>query len=227
MVKQQPKKKKKCKGGDLAVSEVKDLLKQSYNPEIGNVGRFTVDKDLSGRRAQVYKDNTTGEVVVAHRGTASMSDWMTDAMLGVGYKSGKRFQHAKAVQDAATKKYGKVDTTVGHSLGASLAESSTKRGDEVIRVNGPTVPTELLSKQRKGVYNIRTKNDPVSILAPWRRFQPSGRNLAIKSTSFSPLTEHGVDTLDRLNPNLRIGKTQSSSPKRRKFKFAFAKLFHK
>lgn len=195
----------RTRGGSLSAQDTKDLLKQSYARRTANVGRFTVDKELSGQRAQVYRDNNTGEVVVSHRGTASASDWLTDLGLAFGYKGGARFKHAKDVEEAAKKKYGKVDTTIGHSLGASLAESATKKGDQVIRVNGPTTPAELFQKQRKGVYNVRTSNDPVSALARFRWYKPKSRNLTIASRSNSLLTEHGTDTLGRIDPQQILG----------------------
>ena len=60
---------------------------------------FTLDKELSGKRAKVFVDDKTGQAYVAHRGTNSIQDVFTDAGLLLGIKDGKRLRHAKPVKN--------------------------------------------------------------------------------------------------------------------------------
>jgi hypothetical protein len=186
---------KHMKGGSLSSDDLRSMLSGSYEKNLSDAGKFTVDKDLSGKRVKVYHNPETKQTVVSHRGTANMKDWLTDAGMTFGYEGGKRFKHSKKVQKKAEKKYGTENlTTVGHSLGARLAEKYGQKGNEVITLNKPIIPKTFGKKISEKQYDIRTENDPVSAL---HSLQKNEKMKTIKSDTYNPLTEHGVDVLKR------------------------------
>ena len=183
-------------GGALANDDFQALLKKSYEKTPSDYKDFKVDKPLSGQRAQVYKNSKTGQVVVVHRGTADMNDWISDARYAMGDTSGARFEHAKKVQKQAEDKYGKQNiTTIGHSLGATLAEKAGGEGKEVITLNKPVSPYDVINHTvSSNQTDVKTGADPVSFL---RGFQSGGNTNVLKSDTYNPLTEHSTDTLSR------------------------------
>jgi hypothetical protein len=194
-------------GGKMAVKDIKHFLSKSYDKNLDNHGEYQIDKLLSGTRAQVYHNPNRNHTVVVHKGTDYIHDWITDLRLGLGERSGKRFKHAKDVQQKAEQKYVNSNvSTLGHSLGSKLAEEASQNPkNEIITLNNPTVISDLIKKPKSNVYNIRTSMDPVSIL---RNVVPSKskNDLTIKSTSFNPLIEHKTDTLNRINQEMEIGQ---------------------
>lgn len=199
------------RGGKLAAHDMSDLLDASYDKKIHDVGDFKIDRQLSGQRAQVYYNPKTGQAVVVHRGTAGMHDWITDARMLFGDKKSKRFKHGEKVQKEAEQKYGKnIVTTIGHSLGSSIAERVGQDSHEVLTLNKPVTPKDLIKGKKVSdkQYDVRTAYDPVSILRP---HQGGKEEQTIESITFNPLTEHKTDTLKRLNEDTLIGRGRMSS----------------
>jgi hypothetical protein len=160
-----------------------------------NQGDFSIDKSLSGKRVKVYHNPETNQTIVAHRGTHNLKDWGTDLGMTFGYEGGKRFKHSKKVQRKAEKKYGTENlSTIGHSLGARLAEKYGQKGNEVITLNKPIIPKTFGKKISDKQYDIRTSFDPVSAL---HFTQDNEKMKSIHSDTYNPLTEHGVDVLNR------------------------------
>lgn len=73
---------------------------------------------------------------------------------------------------------------------------------EVITLNKATRPFSNVKHINE--YDVRTQNDIVSALNPLQNY--SENDLVIPSKSRNIISEHGTDTLDRLDPNLDIGK---------------------
>lgn len=199
------------RGGKLAAHEMSDLLAASYDKKIHDVGDFKIDRQLSGQRAQVYYNPKTGQAVVVHRGTAGMHDWITDARLLFGDKKSKRFKHGEKVQKEAEQKYGKnIVTTIGHSLGSVISERVGQDSHEVLTLNKPVTPKDLIKGKKVSdkQYDVRTAYDPVSILRP---HQGGKEEQTIESITFNPLAEHKTDTLKRLDEDTLIGRGRMSS----------------
>jgi hypothetical protein len=194
------------RGGKLSASDLKNLLNASYEKTPSNVGDWVVDKSLSGQRAQVYQNSKTGQVVVAHRGSASIQDFGNDLkyVLGSDLKDTKRYKHAEKVQKEAEAKYGadKV-TTIGHSLG-SLLDEVGKNSHEIISLNKPIGLQDRGKDLLPNETAVRTERDPVSILTQ----KDAKDTITIPSTSWNPLTEHSPDVLDRLPADTMIGRGQ-------------------
>ncbi len=80
----------------MEVKTIGKLLSNSYKDNQARViDGFSRDDELSGKRAQVYKNDLTGQAYVVHRGTQGIQDVVTDVKLAFGDKSGKRFKHAQ------------------------------------------------------------------------------------------------------------------------------------
>lgn len=175
------------------------LLSNSYkgDKKLNEIDGLQMDKSLSGNRAQVYTD-ANGKAYVVHRGTQGIQDIWTDMKLAFGDKSGKRFKYAKEIEDKAVKKYGAENiTTLGHSLGASVAEKVGKDTAQVVTLNKPVNINDMVSyKVPKNQFDFKTQNDPVSFL---RQFQGGQKATNIESKSYNPLKEHTTSTLLRLN----------------------------
>lgn len=202
-------------GGSLAAAELKDLLGASYDPKVDKVGDFELDKQISSGTSKVYYNDDTGQAVVAHRGTAGISDWGNNAVYALGgktaYKLTPRYKEAKKVQSRAEKKYGKKKvSTIGHSQGGLQAELLGGKSKEIITVNKATRPFE--SNTNKNQYDIRSKGDLVSGANPFG--SKSKKDTTIKNTTYNPLTEHSGDILDRLDKKQMIGKGGKNTKER-------------
>ena len=85
---------------------------------------YTLDKELSGKRAKVYTD-ASGKPTIAYRGTQNIRDVLTDLSIPLGLSSKtKRMKHTKMVAKQVEEKYGQPANAIGHSLGGYLAEKS-------------------------------------------------------------------------------------------------------
>ena len=85
----------------------------------------TIDPELSDNHGLVLKNNETGKVKVAYRGTDAFSphDLITDAGIGVGVPTNqiKQMNQARNQMKDVISKYGKPEETVGFSLGGAKA----------------------------------------------------------------------------------------------------------
>jgi hypothetical protein len=199
---------KHIKGGAIGTYDLQKLLKQSYNPNLGNVGDYMVDDEISNPTTQVYRNKNTDKVYVVHRGTKGARDWLNNFVYGLSptmYKMTDRYKNAKATQDKALEKYKGYDIDVlGHSQGSKLAEmvsKDNKNVKNVITYNRPQGLMESLWSKPKNLHDIKTSFDPVSPLIP---FQRGNQAKVIKSTTYNPLTEHGTEAILR-EPDQLIG----------------------
>lgn len=186
----------------MRAQDLKNLLKLSYSPEMVDYNDFILDRSLSGRRVKVYVRN--GKAYIVHRGTQGGQDILTDAAMGVGYKT-NRFTHADKIQKEAETKYGVSNvTTLGHSLGAKITADVGGDSSQQIALNRPELVPDLFYKKSDKVIDVASQADPVSILKPIT--QKNGKEVSIKSPFFyNPLTEHKTDILDRLGEDAVIG----------------------
>jgi hypothetical protein len=194
-------------GGKLSISSLKGLLNKSYDKKPENYLEYEVDKELSGQRVQVYKNNKTGQVIVSHRGTQGIHDIGNDLKYALGFdlKNTERFKHAEDIQRKAEAKYGAENiTTIGHSLGSKLARDVGQNSKEVIELNPAYNIPDALKKKSDKTYSIRTKYDPVSFLMPLIK-GTDNKTTTLESKTINPLAEHTVDVLDRTDQAKEIG----------------------
>jgi len=198
------------KGGKIAIKDLKQLLNETYKNKgnnIDTINNYKLDDELSSDKTKVYINNNNNEVVIANRGTSDMKDVITDMKIIFGYKD-NRFKEGIDILDKVKKKYinNSIDA-IGHSLGASVAEEQGKdpQVKNIITLNKPTTPYDVFrpSKNRDKQYDIKTTKDVVSLLAP---LQKNSNDIIIPSQSNNLYIEHKIDTLDRLNQDLIVGK---------------------
>tara|TARA_R110000796_G_scaffold121155_1_gene235294 strand:+ start:1704 stop:2783 length:1080 start_codon:yes stop_codon:yes gene_type:complete len=183
------------KGKGLKANTFRALLESSYAG--GDAAGFTMDKELSTKSSKVYT-HPSGQVVVAHRGTAGVLDWGNNAFYAIGgdfaYKLTSRYKEAKKVQQKAEKKYGaKQITTIGHSQGGLQAQLLGGNSKEIITLNKATRPQEAIfgSSKKKNQYDVRASGDAVSL---FRNPFQKNKDETIKSNK-NPLAQHSTDIL--------------------------------
>lgn len=193
-------------GGSLKVSVFQALLESSYT---GNeVQGFTIDKSISSKETRVYVSNISEQVIVAHTGTYSTSDWGNNAVFALlgdsGYQLTPRYNRAKKIQQKAEKKYGaKNISTIGHSQAGLLAQLLGQNTHEIITLNKATRPQDFLqlSKPSKQ-YDVRSNGDVVSV---WGNPFLKKNTTTIKKKSNNPISEHSPNVLSRLDKDTLIG----------------------
>lgn len=178
---------------------IKKFLDNSYlDPKSQKkiIGGYKRDDELSGRRVQVYTDQE-GKAIVSHRGTQGFKDVLTDAKLAVGKLTGTdRYKHAKKIQQKAVEKYGKENiTTLGHSLGGSIAERAGKiSGNRVITYNKGVSPLDFSKKLPKKQTDIRSTGDLVSFSGKLQK----GNKINLSHGYLNPLKIHSTKPLKGL-----------------------------
>ena len=200
--------KKKSPVTKLSKSQLEQLLASSYDKK-KNIDNYVIDDSLSDNRVKVYQDPTTKHTVVSHRGSATKSDWLENALYAVGIKVGSNWSHSKKVQKAAEKKYGTENlTTIGHSKGALHAQEYGKNSGEILTLNKPVNVNDLLYKVPKKQTDYQGEGDVVSLLRPFQRGNKQvvlKKNIStikrvgnvIKHPIKTLLGEHSTNTLSR------------------------------
>jgi hypothetical protein len=189
------------KNKGIRSNKVKDLIQASYqrNGPAENIGRkygLNLDSSLSNAEQKVYV-YSIGNPTIAYTGSRKIKDWGSNALLAVGLeKYSTRFRDAKKTMDSVKRKYsGKPITTLGHSLGGSLAEYAG--GDKVITIDKGVGLTGIGKRINKNQTDIRASNDVVSVLSNTQR---GGRKITIKDkANLNPLTAHNYRQLSKLN----------------------------
>lgn len=182
-------------GGAMSYDNLGNLLHNTYHRDEKQVGKFKVDKSLSGERVTVYHNPNNGRAIIAHKGTQSATDWATNAASLFGLdKYTPRYRYAQDIQNKTEAKYGANRvTTTGHSLGARVAQEVGKNSKKIITYNKPVLPTDILRPISKKQTDIRTRGDPLSVLAPLQLNQK--RIKTIDTGSLNPLYNHSTKAL--------------------------------
>jgi len=175
------------------MENLKQILKKSYNQKEKTPEGYTLDKDLSGKRNQVYTDNNNN-VIVSTRGTQGIHDLITDAKISLGFKpkSLQRYKHAEKIANQAREKYNSPITFVGHSLGGHIAENIAHKNDKVITYNKASTIQDIGKKRGLNQVDIRHKNDLISALS---QTQKGGKTVTIKNKSKNFLDAHNLNKL--------------------------------
>ena len=183
----------------VSAIEVKDLIEAGYSRtgEAETLGRkygLSLDKQLSNANHKTFYDKERNPTVV-YRGSKNENDAMTDGLLAIGLeKYSTRFRESKDLMNDVNKKYNnKPVTSLGHSLGGSLAEYAG--ADKIITVNKGVGIGGIGKKISNKQTDIRTDSDLVSVLS---KTQNGGKQLTIKTKEVNPLKEHSHKNLDLL-----------------------------
>ena len=179
----------------LSYANLRSFISSGYQPKhTEEIDGYKLDKSLSSRTQQVYHNETTGEAVINHRGTAGLFDWGNNFLYMYGgealYKLTPRYQEAYYKQKQTEKKYGKENViTTGHSAGGLLSELVGKDSKEIITLNKATRPALFPPSKHKNQTDIRSKCDIVSAFGYY--------DVEIGCDSLDILKEHKSDILER------------------------------
>jgi len=207
------------KGGSLKPQEIKDFLEASYEKNAPlNIDGYELDKKLSNLYGKVYVNETLKKVVLSFRGTGSEalgSDWINNLIFLVsdpGYKLTPRYQTALKMYKGAIKKYkGFKFELIGHSQSGVIVNNlCSDKVRNCISLN----PAYKNASLKNNEYIIRSTGDVVSKLTAPKKALNSllypkwtkKHMINIENKTGNPITEHTVDILDRLNPNMIIGR---------------------
>jgi len=176
------------------------FLKASYLPQkdaqklMSKYG-YSYDPKLSRMDTKVFI-SPEGKPVIAHRGSKRITDWMDDALLGVGLgKYTHRYKNAQRVTKRAEEKYNNNADSLGHSLGGWLSEKSGNKGD-IITYNKAVGYGDIGQHNKSNQIDYRTQGDLVSMLAPT---QTGGTLTTIKNVHLfsNALNAHNTENLNK------------------------------
>jgi hypothetical protein len=194
--------KRKLIGCGLPASTLKQFIDLSYETNSTQApAGYTIDKSLSDSRVKVYTSNKNSNVIVVHRGSAALSDWIDNALYATtgNVKSSGTYKQHKKKQDAAIAKYGANNIiSIGHSRGAKYAEELNKDNPvkEVITYNKAAGLHDVRQKNPSNQTDVKTSRDIVSLLTPLQ--QSSNNVVTIKQDTLNPHTAHMTSALDTL-----------------------------
>jgi|688.fasta_scaffold12347_13 hypothetical protein len=187
---------------DIGTDKIKELIQASYSRntparEIGNKYGLRLDDSLSNAEHKVWIDRKN-RPTVAFTGTRKIGDWGTDLLLGLGLeKYSTRFRDSKKLMEDVRKKYSAPATIVSHSLGGSLSEYAGGKRDKIITVDKGVGLAGVGKTIGKNQIDIRTSNDPVSLLSNTQK--NLGKKIVIKDKkNFNLLEAHNFRKLDKL-----------------------------
>lgn len=178
----------------MSKPDLKELLKASYKSQkeaqqILQPYGYTYDPALSSITDKVFLDKS-GNPIVLHRGSKRIiEDWLSSNLpLAVGLEGGtERFKKSKKVIEELRQKYPeKSITSVGHSLGGSLAEKSG--ADKAITFNKGAGLGDIGKQIPSTQTDIRTRFDLPSILSTT---QTGGKRIELPG-SLNPIETHNV-----------------------------------
>lgn len=187
-------------------NNLQKLIEASYKrnrkaEEIGKTAGFKLDHSLSNSNHKLFIDKNNNPYI-AFTGSRKVGDWLTDGALAVGLAGiTPRFRNEREYTKKIKSKYkNKPLTTLGHSLGGSLSESVSDLADKTITVNKGTGFFGINKQLRNNQTDIRTGNDPVSLLS---LNQKGGKKITIKNTRFvDPIHAHTYKHLNKLKKKI-------------------------
>ena len=186
----------------FGTDKIRDLIQASYSrntpaKEIGNKYGMRLDSSLSNAEQKVYVDRRN-RPTIAYTGSRKVGDWMTNALLATGLQGlSSRFRGAKDLAEKVRAKYNKPLTIIGHSLGGSLAEYAGGKGDKIVTLDKGVGLSGIGKTIGKNQTDIRTSNDPVSVLSNTQR--NIGKKITIKDKyDYNLLGAHNYSKLDKL-----------------------------
>ena len=207
------------KGRGLKPTEIKDFLEASYQENSPTqINDYALDEELSNLYGKVYVNEKLKKVILAFRGTGMENlgtDWIDNLVFlanSSAYKLSPRFRTALKMYSLAIKKYESYKfELVSHSQSGIITNYlCSSKVQNCIAVNPAYKNATLKSNE----YIIRSTGDLVSKLVAPKQIMNSvlypkwskNHMITIDDKTGNPITEHKVDILDRLNPNMVIGR---------------------
>lgn len=210
-----PKKKATLIGNGMNANLLKQFIDYSYlgNTSIAPEG-YTCDAPLSDSRVKVYTKNGSNDkdVVVTHRGSVGLDDWMDNAsylfrgkVKGTKTYNLHRERHKKAVE-----KYGaKNIIAIGHSRAGLYIQELQKEFPikENITYNKASGFFDIGRQNDANQTDIRVGNDVVSLLAPLQKRPNDIVKIDGTKNPFDFNSAHQSSEIDKLGTTF-IGKKE-------------------
>lgn len=198
-------------GNGMNANLLKEFIDLSYkgNTSIAPAG-YSIDTPLSDSRVKVYTKNNSKDVIVTHRGSVSMDDWIDNAtyMFRGKTKGTKTYNLHRERHKKAVDKYGaKNIIALGHSRAGLYIQELNKEFPmkEIISYNKASGFFDIGKTNADNQTDVRVGNDIVSLLAPLQK----NPNAIVKiDGTKNPLdfnTAHQTSELDKLGTTF-IGK---------------------
>ena len=185
-------------------NNLEKIFKASYQGEnkaeatLGKFG-YTLDKKLSGKEQKVFVDEA-GNPNIAFRGSKTAKDWLiSDPLVAVGLeKFDPRFQKAVKLTKKVAEKYDKPVNLYGHSLGGAIAEHVGERTNQeglIYTMNKAVGLGDIGKTIASNQVDIRTINDPVSILSLTQNYADDDNQITLQSNTLNPIKAHSYTQL--------------------------------
>jgi len=207
------------KGGSIKVKELKAFLEASYmQPAPEEVMGYKLDSELSNLYGKVYVNEALKKIILAFRGTGMENlgtDWLNNYIFlqnSTLYKLTPRYQTALKMYDKAMKKYKNYKfELLGHSQSAVIVNNLCSDKVQICISLNPAYKNASLKNNE---FIIRSSGDVVSQMAAPKKYMNSilyptwtaNHMRTIENTTGNPLKEHAIDILDRLDPNMSLGR---------------------
>ena len=203
----------------LKPQEIRNFLQASYEKDAPtNIDGYVLDEQLSNLYGKVYVNEDSKKVILGFRGTGMENmgtDWINNLIFAVSdpaYKLTPRYRTALKMYKDAMNKYPNYQfDLLGHSQSGIIVNNlCSNKVRNCISLN----PAYKNASLKNNEYIIRSKGDVVSKLTEPKKlinsvFYPKwskNHMITIDDKTGNPITEHKVDILDRLNPNMVIGR---------------------
>lgn len=164
-------------GSGMTAPLLKEFIDLSYrgNTSIAPAG-YDIDSPLSDSRVKVYakKGSNDKDIIVTHRGSVGLDDWMDNAsyMFRGKVKGTKTYNLHRDRHKRAVDKYGASNiTAIGHSRAGLYLQELQKEFPikENITYNKASGFTDIGRQNDANQTDVRVGNDIVSLLAPLQR----------------------------------------------------------
>jgi hypothetical protein len=154
------------------------------------------DSDLSNDEYSTFWNEKKRKMLFTVAGTHKLADWGTDVNLAFGNLKGTdRYKRAHSAIRAAKDKYQPRRTVVtGHSLGSSIGQYISSKGDKVVTLDGGYT----IGQSTKGTH-YRTEGDLVSLLGSGAK-----HTITLKNNK-SPIEKAIGNSLWMASPALYLG----------------------
>ncbi len=202
-------------GSGMSAPLLKEFIDLSYrgNTSIAPAG-YDIDSPLSDSRVKVYakKGSNDKDIVVTHRGSVGLNDWMDNAsymfrgkVKGTSTYNLHRERHKRAVD-----KYGASNiTAIGHSRAGLYLQELQKEFPikENITYNKASGFHDIGRQNDPNQTDVRVGNDVVSLLAPLQRRNNAIVNISGTKNPFDFNAAHQTGEINKVGDQF-IGKKE-------------------
>jgi hypothetical protein len=179
----------------------KNLSQQSYNDNGSRKKNVDDWEEIGGsRHVGVYQHKKTGEIHQAISGSRSISDFISDGLLGtLGIRNDNYRRRQEEAEEMARRieriKGSNKHSISGHSLGSNLANNLIHKnlGDNAVNFNPFITHHDYKLAKNDKIVNVRNKGDIASVLT---RHNKNTINLDTDDNSYSNISNHSLSNIN-------------------------------